>query len=174
MNDAGKVQVVDPQGLADIVRIAANKSGLRGIVMNACNSEIQAQYMANALGHVVSMRGPVGDQAAINFSRELYGALGDGLSFRDAFETACAGARAYGPDAGRLEPRLIERNEVLLPLLEMGFSRAVGEEALQKSVNRDVEEPVKERVEAAVRWLEEHQSELDTTSSNEYESNEHE
>lgn len=126
--------------------------------MNACYSAIQAQYMANAVGHVVSMESAVGDQAAINFARELYSALGDGLQFRDAFEAAVAGAGLFGSSAGSLQPLLIQRNVHLLPMLEIGFSRVQGEKALQETVNRSVGKSDEERIEEAVKWLEEHET----------------
>jgi hypothetical protein len=62
------------------------------VVLNACHGTDQANAMAAAVGHVISMTGTVTDQAAIEFAKIFYSGLGQGKSLVDAFKTAKFGA----------------------------------------------------------------------------------
>lgn len=92
-NEVQKTQIVDKDALADLFR---GQSGLRLVVLNACYSQQQAQCIADSIGYVIAMEGRVDDQAAINFSREFYTALGDGRTFEAAFKRAVAAVHLEG------------------------------------------------------------------------------
>ena len=77
--------------------------------MNACYTETQAQLIADAVGSVVAMEGPVSDRGAIDFARAFYGTLGDGYSFDKAFQFALAEAGLEN-NSENLNPRLIKCN----------------------------------------------------------------
>ena len=87
----GNARIVDPEALADLLSVYRPK-GLELVVLNACYSTQQANAMAAAVGHVISMTGTVTDTAAIEFSKILYSGLGQGKSLVDAFKTAKFGA----------------------------------------------------------------------------------
>jgi hypothetical protein len=142
----GKAITIDPEVLGRILGEANRKHGLCTAVMSACSSELQGQHVANAVGHLVAFKGAVNDDSALNFSREFYAALGDGLVVEDAFTAAVSGATLTGTDPGSFQPVLLKRDALLLQLLEMGFSRSLSEEALAASGRNGIE--------IAVSWLE--------------------
>jgi hypothetical protein len=100
------MQMLDVTALANLFREATKELGLKGVVMNACYSETQAEIIANAVGSVIAMEGPVSDNAAIQFTGSFYGCLGDGLSFERAYEWAIA-ETGLDETPGRLRPHLI-------------------------------------------------------------------
>ncbi|KAK4987273.1 hypothetical protein LTR66_007640 [Elasticomyces elasticus] len=104
--DNGNAQIVDPKALANLLSLAC-KNGLKGVIMNACYSEVQAEHIADAVEHVIAMEGALADRDAISFTREFYGALGSGDSFNKAFVRAVAGA-GIDPETSALKPRLIK------------------------------------------------------------------
>jgi hypothetical protein len=101
----GEEQTIDIEQLAGVLRLARSL-GLKGVVMNACYSETQAEVIAHAVGSVVAMEGLVSDRGAIEFTRAFYGCLGDGLPFDRAYEWALAEA-GLNNAIGQLRPHLI-------------------------------------------------------------------
>ena len=80
--------------LAELLRVVKNDRniGLQGVTMNACYTETQAQLIANPVGSVIAMEGPVSDRGAINFARAFYGILEGRYSFDKAFQYVLAKA----------------------------------------------------------------------------------
>ncbi|KAM0706262.1 hypothetical protein Q7P35_005587 [Cladosporium inversicolor] len=142
----GNATIVDPEVLGRILGEANRMYGLCAAVMNACFSELQGQHIANAVGNLVAFKGEVNDDSALNFSREFYAALGDGLVVEDAFTAAVSGAAMTWTDPGFFQPVLLKRDALMLQLLEMGFSRSLSEKALVASARTGIED--------AVSWLE--------------------
>ena len=64
-------QTIDIQQLANSLRLGKSL-GLKGVVMNACYSETQADARAHAVGSVVAMEGLVSDPGAIESKRAFY------------------------------------------------------------------------------------------------------
>ncbi|MGI5242637.1 hypothetical protein [Dactylosporangium sp. CA-139066] len=60
-------------------------STIRCVVLNACYSERLARATAARIGHVIGMRYPIGDEAAIQFSVGFYTGLFAGATVPDAF-----------------------------------------------------------------------------------------
>ncbi|AGP40434.1 ATP-binding protein [Sorangium cellulosum] len=58
----------------------------RCVVLNACFTEAQAKDIAEHIDFVVGTTGSIPDRAAIVFSKAFYWALGEGMSFAEAFE----------------------------------------------------------------------------------------
>jgi hypothetical protein len=54
-NDRGLAQVADPQLLANFLSLAA-RNGLKGVILNACYSSLQAPVLADAVGSVSQWR----------------------------------------------------------------------------------------------------------------------
>jgi hypothetical protein len=101
----GDESTIDLEQLARVLSLAKSL-GLKGVILNACYSETQAEAIAHAVGYVVAMEGPVSDSGAIEFTRAFYGCLGDGLAFDHAYEWALAQA-GLNNAIGRLKPHLI-------------------------------------------------------------------
>jgi CHAT domain-containing protein len=67
---------------------AARRRSLRGLVLNACFSAHDAQRFAEHGINVIGMQRPVRDDAAKLFSALFYDKLGDGKTFKQAFDAA--------------------------------------------------------------------------------------
>lgn len=106
----GDAVILDPQKFAALLSLAV-KEGLKGVVMNACNSQAHAHSAAEAVGQVIAMEGPLSDEAAIDFSREFYGSMGDGYTFERAFEWALV-ASGLVTATEDLKPCLIQAERV--------------------------------------------------------------
>lgn len=66
------------------------KHSLQVVVLNACWSEAQAEAIVKqGIDCVIGMTQAIGDAAAIEFARSLYGALAECESVQSAFEMAC-------------------------------------------------------------------------------------
>lgn len=106
----GDAVILDPDKFAALLVLAV-KEGLKGVVMNACNSQVHAHCAAEAVGQVIAMEGPLSDEAAIDFAREFYGCMGDGYTFERAFEWALT-ASGLVTATGDLKPCLIQADRV--------------------------------------------------------------
>jgi len=103
----GKAVTVNPKRLAGLLSLASRELDLKGVFMNACDSQAHASIIAEAVGEVVAMKGELGDEAAIAFAQEFYGCLGDGLPFEQSFEWALE-ASGLSDTVGPLRPHLIQ------------------------------------------------------------------
>jgi hypothetical protein len=86
-NFAGQSDGSPPDAVESLFRIL--KSNVRGIVLNACHSESQAEAIAEHVAFVVGMSGSIDDDAAIAFAVSFYRALGYGKSVKEAFDLGC-------------------------------------------------------------------------------------
>lgn len=102
-DESGKVTTVSPDALAAAFRLFSDR--VRCVVLNACFSELQARAVSQHIPHVVGMRSPISDDAAIAFSVGFYKALGAGRSIEQAYEF------------GLVEMALHNIPENLIPLL---------------------------------------------------------
>lgn len=109
----GEMVPVSGQELADLFDILEQK--IRCLVLNACESSLNAQPIAKRIGVVVVWAGMVPDSAAIVFSTHFYEGLAWGLTPRRAFDLAHWQVRRQIPE--RAQPRLL--GEALdVPLVE--------------------------------------------------------
>ncbi|OAL42787.1 hypothetical protein IQ07DRAFT_668727 [Pyrenochaeta sp. DS3sAY3a] len=106
-DDAGVSTPGDFKPLAKILGLTRKYDGLEAVVLNACNSAAQAQPIADAVGRVVAMQGPVLDDSAIAFTRSFYGALAEGKTFDFAFEWAKSGSD-FTTSTGGANPVLVK------------------------------------------------------------------
>ena len=88
---------------AAIAGIAAffkdRRDSTRCVVLNACNSEAQAQAIAEHVDFVVGTTASIFDKGALAFSGRFYGALGRGKTFREAFVEGQKALEAF-PERG--------------------------------------------------------------------------
>ncbi|WP_161975851.1 CHAT domain-containing protein [Tengunoibacter tsumagoiensis] len=89
VNEQGQQISVPPLALAKLFE--AYKDHLHCVVLSACYSSMQAKLMTT-IPYVIAMNGPVGDQAAREFSRGFYDALGAGKDIPFAYEEGCRSA----------------------------------------------------------------------------------
>ncbi|WP_338249011.1 CHAT domain-containing protein [Dictyobacter halimunensis] len=76
------------ESLQSLMRIFKNDARL--VVLNACNSSIQAEMIAQEVDFVIGMEDLIGDGAAINFISAFYQALAFGNSIQNSFEQGIA------------------------------------------------------------------------------------
>jgi hypothetical protein len=99
-----QIKLVMATKLAGILEMAA-EDGLRVVVLNACSTSSQCDGIASKVESVIAMRGLVGDDEAISFSRSFYYALGMGKPVANAFNSALASCS------------LMDRPELIRPIL---------------------------------------------------------
>ena len=84
LNDSrGKAQLVPTRALA---RLFQQVASVECVLLNACYSDTQAQAISQFVSCVVGMNQPIGDPAAVCFSRGFYTSLGNGGSYEAAYE----------------------------------------------------------------------------------------
>ena len=86
-NEMGTEQIVSTEALARLFRLLSKN--VRCVVLNACYSEVQAEAIHHYIDYVVGMNQAIGDEAAINFSKGFYRALGNGKTFEEAYDFGC-------------------------------------------------------------------------------------
>ncbi|KAL8720129.1 MAG: hypothetical protein Q9225_002974 [Loekoesia sp. 1 TL-2023] len=106
-DQSGQSVSVLPDRLASLLTLA-RRDGLKAVVMNACYTAEQAKMISTAVQDVVVMDGQLSDAAAIQFSANFYAQLGNGRSFKEAFEWA---RDADLTGAGVMDARLISTHE---------------------------------------------------------------
>lgn len=83
-DQSGKMRLLDKQAFANLIRVL--KDNLRMVVLNACYSEDQANYLKEIVDFTIGMGKAVGDKAAILFASHFYQGLAFGRSVKTAFD----------------------------------------------------------------------------------------
>lgn len=102
-----RMALVTPAALADLFGLLQPK--VRGVVLNACYSAVQAEELVKHVEYVVGATAPIGDQAAAAFSTAFYRALSYGMTVQTAFELGVNQTKLLGlncADVLVLLPRL--------------------------------------------------------------------
>lgn len=86
-NDQGETQWISTAAIAGLFRLFA--STVKGIVLNACYSEVQAKAIVNDIDYVIGMQQAIRDDAAIAFSKGFYQALAFGCDIEQSYELGC-------------------------------------------------------------------------------------
>lgn len=93
-NERGATHRVDGDAL---VKLFSHFTGdLRCVLLNACNSQPQAEAISRFVPYAIGMRDNVSDAAAIEFAVGFYDALGAGKTIEEAFGIACSAIRTFG------------------------------------------------------------------------------
>ena len=87
---------------------ACNEGNLRLVVLNACESRLHAEELAQVVHCVVSMNRAISDRAAIQFAASFYGALAFGRSVQKSFDQGVARLNVEGIDEADV-PQLLVR-----------------------------------------------------------------
>jgi|SRR6478752_6442841 len=93
-------------------RYVPPRGRLECVILNACYS-LTTGALTSSLGvpYTIAMEGPIGDQAAIEFSRGFYDAIGAGMGITFAYEEGCDRVALKGLD-GHFKAKLLCRDEV--------------------------------------------------------------
>ena len=83
-DQSGKMRQLNQQAFANLIKVL--KDNLRIVVLNACYSEDQANYLKEIVDFTIGMGKAVGDKAAIVFASHFYQGLAFGRSVATAFE----------------------------------------------------------------------------------------
>ncbi len=88
--DDGSRHVVSQAALAELLRAYAPPAGsLQCAILNACYSLSTGTLASLGVPHTIAMEGPISDQAAVEFSRGFYDAIGAGRTIAFAYEEGC-------------------------------------------------------------------------------------
>ncbi|HYI09190.1 MAG TPA: CHAT domain-containing protein [Thermoanaerobaculia bacterium] len=79
---AGRLMVPDSAALAELLQ----RRGASTAVLNACYSLATGSLTSLGLDYTIAMEGPIADDAAIEFTRGFYDAVGAGLAIPEAYE----------------------------------------------------------------------------------------
>jgi serine phosphatase RsbU (regulator of sigma subunit) len=146
----GRPHAVSKSALVNVLR-SCDEGNLRLVVLNACETRMQAEALTEIVDCVVSMNREISDRAAIVFAATFYGALASGRSVQRAFDQGVArvSAECIGEaDTPELVVRAgVDASEVVLvgpPRRDRGkivfqyfaAQRAVIEEHAQRFVGR--------------------------------------
>jgi len=66
--------------------IQQHKSTIRCVILGSCYTAVVGQKLAQHVPYVIAMKGEIGNEAAICFSKAFYEALAKGVSFEEAFD----------------------------------------------------------------------------------------
>ena len=83
-SDKGKSAPVPTDALADLFKLCAEHVDC--VVLNACESDLQAEAISKHIPYVIGMTSSVSDDAAREFAVGFYDALGAGKSIQAAFQ----------------------------------------------------------------------------------------
>ncbi len=105
-DEIGQQKLVDAEALAGLFELFVPQ--IECVVLNACDSEIQAKAIAKHIDYVIGMKKEIGDTAAIKFAVGFYDALGAGRDFEFAYKLGCRFIRMAGiPE--NLTPELLRK-----------------------------------------------------------------
>jgi hypothetical protein len=128
-----QIKLVMATKLAGILEMAV-ADGLRVVVLNACCTSSQCDGIASKVESVIAMRGLVGDEEAVSFSRSFYYALGMGKPVANAFNSALASCS------------LMDRPELIRPILiqngQQGDVKTSDTPSTSLAVTSDAQAPV--------------------------------
>jgi hypothetical protein len=96
-NEIGERKWVSPTALAELLQ--AYTPPIQCVLLNACDSIYSGQIMSQNFPFVIAMEGPISDQAAIEFSRGFYDAVGTGRTIDFAYEEGCRTVNLTVPNA---------------------------------------------------------------------------
>ena len=147
---------ISTNALSDLLELF--KKHLECVVLNACDSEVQADEIVKNIKYVVGMNQPIRDDAAIAFSIGFYRALGYGGSFKDAFKFGKNAIQLAIGDDAMSRSAIAEEMRKLVPIDDVSET-VITQEHLKPilKINSILEETERERAELAkgLNFLEE-------------------
>ena len=83
-DDSGNIQLIPTLAFGSLFKLV--KDHVDCVVLNACETEIQANEIVKHIDFVVCMNSPIGDEAALKFAEGFYRALFAGKGFAECFD----------------------------------------------------------------------------------------
>jgi broad specificity phosphatase PhoE len=94
-DELGEPYVVPQEALAEL--FSAHTPPLQCVILNACFSVSQSRLNSSVLPYTIAMENSISDEAAIEFSRGFYDAIGVGQNIEFAYEEGCRTVRLAAP-----------------------------------------------------------------------------
>lgn len=89
-DETGAKYIVPQKALANLLAAYGQPSGsLECVILNACYSLTQGKLTSLGVSNTIAMQGPISDNAAIEFSRGFYDAIGAGRDIKFAYDEGC-------------------------------------------------------------------------------------
>jgi hypothetical protein len=93
-DESGATHLVSADALAELFSHCAGD--VRCVLLNACNSQPQAEAISRVIPYAIGMQGEVPDEAAIEFAVGFYDAVGAGKTIDEAFAIGCTAIQPLG------------------------------------------------------------------------------
>jgi hypothetical protein len=124
-DDKGVSAPVSTEALAKLFELSAEHVDC--VVLNACESDLQAAAISKHIPYVIGMKSSVSDDAALEFAVGFYDALGAGKSLQSAFQFGCNAIALKGLSEDKT-PKLRKKRLTAAERqrLEGGYSLASG------------------------------------------------
>ncbi len=103
-DETGKPYLVPPQAVAELLEAYPS---IRCVILNACYSLAQGELIGMGVPFTIAMESTIDDDAAVEFSRGFYDALGAGRDIEFAYQEGCRTVKLAAP-ATRFESRIIK------------------------------------------------------------------
>ncbi len=145
-NDENQKLFIHQAALADFFKLF--KGRIRCLLLNACDSELQAKAIAVHIDYVIGMNAPIGDQAAIAFAKGFYRALFNGESIESAYQFARSAIDLAGIDEYQT-PVLIKKSTACLAINAVDTEEPEGQVPLNSNFYIE-RPPVEEECYAAI------------------------
>lgn len=107
-DELGGKYVVPQQALGEL--FSAYSPPIVCVILNACYSISQGQLTSLGIPFTVAMEGPISDDAAIEFSRGFYDAVGAGKKIDFAYEEGCRTVKLAAPNT-RFISQILKKGE---------------------------------------------------------------
>lgn len=95
-NNAGEPHQIPQEALAELL---ADYKTIECVVLNACYSVSQASFISPQTAHTIAMEDRLDDEAALEFSRGFYDAVGAGKNYGLAYRQGCINVKLLHPNA---------------------------------------------------------------------------
>ncbi|MDQ7091085.1 MAG: AAA-like domain-containing protein [Methylococcales bacterium] len=106
-NNNNESLFIHQDSLADFFKLFEGR--IRCLLLNACDSEPQAEAIGQYIDFVIGMNAPIGDKAAIAFAKGFYRALFSGEDIENAYLFGCSAIDLAGIDEYQT-PILIQKS----------------------------------------------------------------
>jgi len=122
-DDAGNENIIPQKALAALFKVYSPP--LQCVILNACYSISQGKLISLGVPFTIAMEGPVDDEAAIEFSRGFYDAIGAGRSIDFAYGEGQRTVALAVSDAQFISKMLRKRGKYLPGSEEFPFDEGV-------------------------------------------------
>lgn len=131
-DEYGESHRIPQEALAELL---GESPEIECVILNACYSSVQAALMSPTVPHLIAMQERLADNAAIEFSRGFYDAVGAGKNYAAAFRQGRINVKLTHPDA-LFPPILITKDGSSREAQIIAKSASPGSENFTQSENK--------------------------------------